>query len=108
MLCIEEGLGKLHRIPVNSSLASGVLKDGQLTKPETVINNCSDETVNTAGDNVLKQGLDDSPETPRASFLDGIFGCMRPFWALLSKATVAEKIKGSSGMCLIYKYINLN
>ncbi|XP_008549670.1 mitogen-activated protein kinase kinase kinase 13-A isoform X2 [Microplitis demolitor] len=96
MLCIEEGLGKLHRIPVNSSLASGVLKDGQLTKPETVINNCSDETVNTAGDNVLKQGLDDSPETPRASFLDGIFGCMRPFWALLSKATVAEKIKGSS------------
>lgn len=98
MLCIEEGLGKLHRIPVNASLASGVLKDGQLTKPETVLHTQSDEKLDNTGENETKPELDDSPETPRASFLDGIFGCMRPFWTFLSKATVAEKIKGSSGM----------
>ncbi|KAG8038023.1 hypothetical protein G9C98_006348 [Cotesia typhae] len=96
MLCIEEGLGKLHRIPVNASLASGVLKDGQLTKPETVLQTQSDEKLDNTGENETKPELDDSLETPRASFLEGIFGCMRPFWTFLSKATVAEKIKGSS------------
>ncbi|XP_034946689.1 mitogen-activated protein kinase kinase kinase 13 [Chelonus insularis] len=95
MLCIQEELGQLSRIPVGSSMTTGVIKDGQIIKSETVLN-LPETKSDGSSDNTIKKESDNSVDSQRTSWVEGILGCMRPVWTMLSKATAPEKIKGNS------------
>ena len=90
MLCIQEELGQL------SGIAGGPIipdpRDAQLPKnnhsnSESNSNNSSETATKcTPGSGTL--------DAQRSSWVEGILGCMRPVWTMLSKAAVNEKIKG--------------
>lgn len=98
MLCIQEELGQL------SGIAGGPIipdpRDAQLPKnnhSNSESNSNSSETTKcTPGSGTL--------DAQRSSWVEGILGCMRPVWTMLSKAAVNEKIKGHQSN---YPFINL-
>lgn len=74
-----------------------MIKDGTALKTETVINLTSDLKSDISSSESSKHNLG-TMDNQKPTWMEGIFGCMKPFWAMLAKATVNEKIKGSTGI----------
>ncbi|XP_015607063.1 mitogen-activated protein kinase kinase kinase 12 isoform X2 [Cephus cinctus] len=89
MLCIQEELGQLSGIaggPTISGPHDTPLPDGSHTHSESNSNSSESGTKCAPGSGTL--------DAQRPSWVEGILGCMRPVWSMLSKAAVNEKIKG--------------
>ncbi|XP_066592561.1 mitogen-activated protein kinase kinase kinase 13 isoform X2 [Prorops nasuta] len=89
MLSIEEELGQL------SGFAGGptVSEPSEIEAPEksNSINESNSDSNESAQQCVPGSG---TLNAQRSSWVEGILGCMRPVWTMLSKAAVNEKIKG--------------
>ncbi|XP_043504154.1 mitogen-activated protein kinase kinase kinase 13 isoform X1 [Polistes fuscatus] len=88
MLCIQEGLGQLSGIAggpiINDTKIQ--INDSNQTNLDSNSNSSEFATKCTSGSVSL--------DAQRSSWVEGILGCMRPVWTMLSKAAVNEKIKG--------------
>lgn len=88
MLCIQEELGQLSAIAGSAAITDP--REAQL--PNSSHNN-SENNSNSSDKCSPGSG---SLDSQRSSWVEGILGCMRPVWTMLSKAAVNEKIKGHS------------
>ncbi|XP_014612785.1 PREDICTED: serine/threonine-protein kinase 3 isoform X4 [Polistes canadensis] len=88
MLCIQEELGQLSGIAggpiINDTKIQ--INDSNQTNLDSNSNSSEFATKCTSGSVTL--------DAQRSSWVEGILGCMRPVWTMLSKAAVNEKIKG--------------
>ncbi|XP_012522511.1 mitogen-activated protein kinase kinase kinase 13 isoform X5 [Monomorium pharaonis] len=90
MLCIQEELAQLSEIRGSPERLITELREVQL--PNSNLNsagNSSDAATKCASGS-------ESIDSQRSSWVEGILGCMRPVWTMLSKAAINEKIKGFS------------
>ncbi|KAK0177597.1 hypothetical protein PV328_001634 [Microctonus aethiopoides] len=94
VLCIQDDFG-VSRIPVGSNITTEMIKDGTALKTETVLNLTSDLKSDISSSESSKHNLG-TMDNQKPTWMEGIFGCMKPFWTMLAKATVNEKIKGST------------
>ena len=87
MLCIQEELGQL-----GPTVGNG--KDSQIAR---VPNTRTESENNTkSSDSATKCGQTSGTlDTPKTSWVEGVLGCMRPVFALLSKVGGNDKIKGN-------------
>ncbi|XP_014487102.1 PREDICTED: mitogen-activated protein kinase kinase kinase 12 isoform X1 [Dinoponera quadriceps] len=88
MLCIQEELGQLSAIAGSAAITDpreAQVPNSSHTNSENN-SNASDKCSPGSG----------SLDSQRSSWVEGILGCMRPVWTMLSKAAVNEKIKGHS------------
>ncbi|XP_076225107.1 mitogen-activated protein kinase kinase kinase 13 wallenda isoform X5 [Nomia melanderi] len=89
MLCIQEELGQLSAIaggPIVTDPREAQLPNNSHTNSESNTNSSETATKCSPGSGTL--------DAQRTSWVEGILGCMRPVWSMLSKAAVNEKIKG--------------
>ncbi|XP_060832580.1 mitogen-activated protein kinase kinase kinase 12 isoform X1 [Bombus pascuorum] len=89
MLCIQEELGQLSGIaggPIIPDPRDAQLPNNNHSNSESNSNSSETATKCTPGTGTL--------DAQRSSWVEGILGCMRPVWTMLSKAAVNEKIKG--------------
>lgn len=95
MLCIQEELAQLSEIAGSPERLITELREAQLPNSNHLnsASNSSDAATKCAPGS-------ESIDSQRPSWVDGILGCMRPVWTMLSKAAINEKIKGfSSKLC---------
>ncbi|KAL2751538.1 mitogen-activated protein kinase kinase kinase 13 isoform X1 [Vespula maculifrons] len=88
MLCIQEELGQLSGIaggPIINDTQVQIHNSNQTNSDSN--SNCSEFATKCTSGSV-------SLDAQRSSWVEGILGCMRPVWTMLSKAAVNEKIKG--------------
>lgn len=91
MLCIQEELGQL----------SGNAGCAAITDPREVqLLNGNHTNSRSSSDTAKCAPGSGSLDSQRSSWVEGILGCMRPVWTMLSKAAVNEKMKGNSSMFL--------
>lgn len=86
MLCIQEELGQLSGIADCAAITDP--REVQLPNGHTNSGSSSDTAKCAPGSGSL--------DSQRSSWVEGILGCMRPVWTMLSKAAVNEKMKGNS------------
>ncbi|XP_015121713.1 mitogen-activated protein kinase kinase kinase 13 isoform X1 [Diachasma alloeum] len=94
MLCIQDELGQLSNIAVGSSLSIGGIKD-QGIKHEAGYDPPGDSKSESSEDTSQNGQSSGTMETQKPSWMEGILGCMKPVWTLISKPVVSEKMKGS-------------
>lgn len=95
MLCIQEELSQLSGIAGNPTITDSrevQLPNSSRTNSESNSNSSDTATKCAPGSGSL--------DSQRSSWVEGILGCMRPVWTMLSKAAVNEKIKGHSSKFL--------
>lgn len=88
MLCIQEELAQLSEIAASPERLITELREVQLpqSNPNSGSSGSSDiATKCTPGT--------ESIDSQRSNWVEGILGCMRPVWSMLSKAAINEKIK---------------
>jgi len=86
MLCIQEELAQLSEIPASPERLITELREVQL--PHSNPNSGSSSDIATK----CAPGME-SIDSQRSNWVEGILGCMRPVWSMLSKAAINEKIK---------------
>lgn len=86
MLCIQEELAQLSEIPASPERLITELREVQLPQSNPNSGNSSDVATKCA------PGME-SIDSQRSNWVEGILGCMRPVWSMLSKAAINEKIK---------------
>ncbi|XP_011641942.1 mitogen-activated protein kinase kinase kinase 12 isoform X1 [Pogonomyrmex barbatus] len=91
MLCIQEELAQLSEIAGSPERLITELREVQLPNSNHLnsASNSSDAATKCATGS-------ESIDSQRSSWVEGILGCMRPVWTMLSKAAINEKIKGLS------------
>ncbi|KAL0122801.1 hypothetical protein PUN28_007473 [Cardiocondyla obscurior] len=91
MLCIQEELAQLSEIAGSPERLITELREVQLPNSNHLnsASNSSDAATKCASGS-------ESIDSQRSSWVEGILGCMRPVWTMLSKAAINEKIKGLS------------
>ncbi|XP_018355168.1 PREDICTED: mitogen-activated protein kinase kinase kinase 13 isoform X9 [Trachymyrmex septentrionalis] len=91
MLCIQEELAQLSEIAGSPERLITELREVQLPNSNHLnfASNSSDAATKCAPET-------ESIDSQRSSWVEGILGCMRPVWTMLSKAAINEKIKGLS------------
>lgn len=106
MLCIQEELGQLSGIAVGPAVSCSA-RDSQIAQIARVASARSESESNTnSSDSATKCGgpVSGTLDTQKTSWLEGVLGCMRPVFALLSKAGGNEKIKGNQGRLLFFLF----
>lgn len=92
MLCIQGELAQLSEI-AGSPERLITVREVQVQLPNSnhlnFAGNSSDAATRCAPGS-------ESIDSQRSSWVEGILGCMRPVWTMLSKAAINEKIKGLS------------
>lgn len=96
MLCIQDELGQLSSIAVASSLSINAIKDVQI-KHEAGYALPGDSKSESSSGTTQRGQSSGAMETQKSSWMEGILGCMKPVWTLISKPVVSEKMKGSPG-----------
>lgn len=95
MLCIQEELAQLSEITGSPERLITELREVQLPN-----NNHLNSASNSSDAATKCASGSESMDSQRSSWVEGILGCMRPVWTMLSKAAINEKIKGlSSKLC---------
>ncbi|XP_012056367.1 PREDICTED: mitogen-activated protein kinase kinase kinase 13 [Atta cephalotes] len=91
MLCIQEELAQLSEIAGSPERLITELREVQLPNSNHLnfASNSSDAATKCVPET-------ESIDSQRSSWVEGILGCMRPVWTMLSKAAINEKIKGLS------------
>ncbi|XP_077257429.1 mitogen-activated protein kinase kinase kinase 13 wallenda isoform X5 [Temnothorax americanus] len=91
MLCIQEELAQLSEIAGSPERLITELREVQLPNSNHLnsASNSSDAATKCAPGS-------ESIDSQRSSWVEGILGCMRPVWTMLSKAAINDKIKGFS------------
>ncbi|XP_012223311.1 mitogen-activated protein kinase kinase kinase 12 isoform X4 [Linepithema humile] len=89
MLCIQEELAQLNEIAGNPEKLITELQEVQNQLP----NSNQPNSASNSSDTAIKCPLGSESIDSRSSWVDGILGCMRPVWTMLSKAAINEKIK---------------
>ncbi|XP_018393154.1 PREDICTED: mitogen-activated protein kinase kinase kinase 13 isoform X5 [Cyphomyrmex costatus] len=91
MLCIQEELAQLSEIAGSPERLITELREVQLPNSNHLnfASNSNDAATKCAPES-------ESIDSQRSSWVEGILGCMRPVWTMLSKAAINEKIKGLS------------
>ncbi|XP_011063669.1 PREDICTED: mitogen-activated protein kinase kinase kinase 13 isoform X8 [Acromyrmex echinatior] len=91
MLCIQEELAQLSEIAGSPERLITELREVQLPNNNHLnfASNSNDAATKCAPET-------ESIDSQRSSWVEGILGCMRPVWTMLSKAAINEKIKGLS------------
>lgn len=99
MLCIQEELAQLSEIAGSPERLITELREVQLPNSNHLnsASNCSDAATKCAPGS-------ESIDSQRSSWVEGILGCMRPVWTMLSKAAINEKIKGLSSKLCKFSY----
>ncbi|XP_011299586.1 mitogen-activated protein kinase kinase kinase 13 isoform X2 [Fopius arisanus] len=96
MLCIQDELGQLSNIDVGSNLSIDGVKDPQTIENEAGYDLPGDSKSESSEDTSQHGQTSVSMEPQKSSWVEGIFGCMKPVWTFISKPVVSEKIKGPS------------
>lgn len=91
MLCIQEELAQLSEITGSPERLITELREVQLPN-----NNHLNSASNSSDAATKCASGSESMDSQRSSWVEGILGCMRPVWTMLSKAAINEKIKGLS------------
>ncbi|XP_023289742.1 mitogen-activated protein kinase kinase kinase 12 isoform X2 [Orussus abietinus] len=86
MLCIQEELGQL------GGIAGGPTISNPLDTSVPISSHSEEKTHSSEGVPKCVPGTITLDQ--RSSWVEGILGCMRPVWTMLSKAAINEKIKG--------------
>lgn len=102
MLCIQEELGQLGGIAGGPIITDP--HDAQLPNNSHSISGSNSNSSETATKCTPGSGTLDAQ---RSSWVEGILGCMRPVWSMLSKAAVNEKIKGHQSTSFISLYYDI-
>lgn len=92
MLCIQEELGQLSAIAGNAAITD--------SREAQIPNSSHTNSENNSNSSDKCSPGSGSLDSQRSSWVEGILGCMRPVWTMLSKAAVNEKIKGHSSKFL--------
>ncbi|KAG7197645.1 hypothetical protein KM043_016469 [Ampulex compressa] len=92
MLCIQEELGQLGGTAGGSTVINDHM-EGQLADSSNQ-SNISGSNSNSSDTPSRCATAGGALDAQRSSWVEGILGCMRPVWTMLSKAAVNEKIKG--------------
>jgi len=101
MLCIQEELAQLNEIAGSPEQLITDLRELQLSN-----SNHHNSASNSNDTGIKCTPGSESIDSQRSSWVEGILGCMRPVWTMLSKAAINEKIKGhSSKSC---KFLDLH
>lgn len=95
MLCIQEELAQLSEIAGSPERLITELREVQLPNSNHL------NSASNSNDAAIKcDPGSESIDSQRSSWVEGILGCMRPVWTMLSKAAINDKIKGfSSKLC---------
>ncbi|KAH0947764.1 hypothetical protein HN011_002296 [Eciton burchellii] len=95
MLCIQEELAQLNEIAGSPEQLITDLRELQLSN-----SNHHNSASNSNDTGIKCTPGSESIDSQRSSWVEGILGCMRPVWTMLSKAAINEKIKGHSSKSL--------
>ncbi|KAM0732731.1 Mitogen-activated protein kinase kinase kinase 12 [Formica fusca] len=87
MLCIQEELAQLSEIAASPERLITELREVQLPNSNPNSGSSSSDTATKCAPGT------ESIDSQRSNWVEGILGCMRPVWTMLSKAAINEKIK---------------
>ncbi|CAL1680351.1 unnamed protein product [Lasius platythorax] len=87
MLCIQEELAQLTEITASPERLITELREVQLPNSNPNSGSSSSDTATKCAPGT------ESIDSQRSNWVEGILGCMRPVWTMLSKAAINEKIK---------------
>ncbi|XP_029173027.1 mitogen-activated protein kinase kinase kinase 12 isoform X2 [Nylanderia fulva] len=87
MLCIQEELAQLSEIGASPERLITELREVQLPNSNPNSGSSSSGTATKCAPET------ESIDSQRSNWVEGILGCMRPVWTMLSKAAINEKIK---------------
>lgn len=97
MLCIQEELAQLSEIAASPERLITELREVQLPNSNPNSGSSSSDTATKCAPGT------ESIDSQRSNWVEGILGCMRPVWTMLSKAAINEKIKNlASKLCKFF------